>query len=161
MRHDCSNQNSSLTIAHIALATALSVTLSAVGCNMTRDSGTVFGPERRNPNSIVQIRHSGLHFSVSIEENKSEASQLKVSFPLEVRNGEIPQLGKREVRARVKLMDQKIVFEDILKPKRLGIINAGWTSDSYSLSLVKGVAFGHVYSVVVWIDAERFEFYPF
>ena len=104
----------------------------------------------------MQIRHSGLHFSVSIEVNKPDASQLNISFP-----GELPQLGRREVRARVKLTDQKTVFDGMLTPKRFGIINAGSTSDSYRLPLAKGVAIGHIHSVVIWIDAEKFEFNPY
>lgn len=96
-----------------------------------------------------------------MDERKEETSSLWVSFPVKIGAESFPQLGQRDVKARVTLMDQDTVFEGMMKKARIAVGNGRWTTDRYKLSLAPRVGIGHIHSVIVWIGTEKYEFSTF
>ena len=151
----------------ISLSIFLVTFVLSIGCKTTHEPWEKYSPKRRAPNTIVSINHNGLLFNVSLSERNDEASVLEVSFPKKVdlfpidgSLGTLQTLKPRNVKIRVKLMDLDTVFEGGDHTPG-GVVNAGSGKDSYRLSLARGVAIGHIHSVIVWIGTEKYEFSSF
>ena len=91
----------------------------STACAGKRVSG--FGPERRNPHTVVHMIHENLHVSISIEKRMNEPSTIDVSIPGPFSFESPPEqpLGSRDVKVNVNLLEQDRFFEGEMKRKRL------------------------------------------
>jgi hypothetical protein len=58
-------------------------------------------------------------------------------------------------------MEFCVHFSQGTSHNKIVVVNGGWTTDSYELSLGEGVGIGHIHSVILWVDTEEFEFHQF